>query len=97
MAVNIKGSDLSRTCRYRKIFDYIDLFYYLPTDSQTKGLFAIQEFEHGDLISYFGGQRTFSWNFLFKSMSTNEIDIDRFVHISLGRESPRCTGGLMML
>ena len=57
-----------------------------------EGLFARQDFKHGDLVSYFGGQRTFSWKFLFKNMSTNEREYAASIQIDMGAISPKNWG-----
>ena len=57
-----------------------------------EGLFAKRDIEPGDLVSYFGGLRTFHRNYLFNNMTWNERHAALVFTISVGRQSPKHWG-----
>ena len=57
-----------------------------------EGLFAKRDFESGDLVSYFGGLRTYHRNLVFNNQTWDERHVAIAYLISVGRNSPKHWG-----
>jgi hypothetical protein len=54
-----------------------------------EGLFARRRMSPGDLVSYFGGWKTFHSSMVFNNMSLQEMDTAIAFRYSIGREAPQ--------